>query len=91
MLRDLAEAISITTFRVWRNNIGKGRIKDCFNGGMKEGGIIWKGGDKYPMTVDLSTSSGNTLLAAGDEEEVAGPSADIPSKRNKGSKVNAFL
>ena len=43
-------------------------------------------------TVDLSISSGNiSLLGAGDEEEVAGPSVDVPSKRHKGSKVNAFL
>ena len=33
MLRDLAEAISITTFRVWKNNIGKGGIKDFFKVG----------------------------------------------------------
>ena len=43
-------------------------------------------------TVDLSISSGNiSLLGARDEEEVAGPSVDVPSKRHKGSKVNAFL
>ena len=42
-------------------------------------------------TVDLSTSSGNILLGAGQEEEEAGPSVYVPSKRNKGSKVNAFL
>ena len=42
-------------------------------------------------TVDLSTLSGNILLVAGDDKEVAGPSADIPSRRNKGSKVNVFL
>ena len=42
-------------------------------------------------TVHLSTSSGNILLGAGDEEEVAGLSVVAPSKRNKGSKVNAFL
>ena len=42
-------------------------------------------------TVDLSTSSGNTSLGAADEEEVAGLSVDVPSRRNKGSKVNAFL
>ena len=32
-LRDLAEAISITTFRVWKNNIGKGGLKIFFKGG----------------------------------------------------------
>ena len=42
-------------------------------------------------TVDFSTSSGNISLGTGDEEEVAGPSVDVPSKRNKGSKVNVFL
>ena len=42
-------------------------------------------------TVDLSTSSGNISLGAGDEEEVVGPSVDVTSKRNKGSKGNAFL
>ena len=42
-------------------------------------------------TADLSISSGNISLGPRDEEEVAGPSVDIPSKRNKGSKVNAFL
>ena len=42
-------------------------------------------------TVDLSTSSGNISLGAGDKEEVAGPSVDVSSKRNKGSMVNAFL
>ena len=42
-------------------------------------------------TVDLSTSSSNISLGAGDEEEVAVLSLDVPSKRNKGSKVNAFL
>ena len=42
-------------------------------------------------TIDLSTSSGNILLGPGDEEEVAGPSVGVTSKRNKGSKVNAFL
>ena len=34
-------------------------------------------------TVDLSTSSGNISLGAEDEEEVAGPSVDVPSKRKK--------
>ena len=29
-------------------------------------------------TVDLSTSSGNTSLGAGDEEEIAGPLVDLP-------------
>ena len=43
------------------------------------------------VTIDFSTTSGNISLAAGDEEEVAGPSVDVPSKSNKGSKVNAFL
>ena len=42
-------------------------------------------------TAALSTSSDNILLVAGDEEEVAGPSIDVPSKRNKRSKINAFL
>ena len=42
-------------------------------------------------TVHLSTSTGNILLGAEDEEEVAGLSVVAPSKRNKGSKVNAFL
>ena len=42
------------------------------------------------VTVDLSTSSGNNLLVVGDEEELAGPSVDVPSKRNKESKVNVF-
>ena len=42
-------------------------------------------------TVDLSTSSGNISQCVGDEEEVADPSVDVPSKRNKGSKANAFL
>ena len=42
-------------------------------------------------TVDLSASIGNIWLGSGDEEEVAGPSVDVPSERNKGSKVNAFL
>ena len=42
-------------------------------------------------TVDLSTSSGNVSLGAGDEEEVVDPSVDTLSKRNKASKVNAFL
>ena len=42
-------------------------------------------------TFDLSTSSGNISLGVGDEEEVAGPSVDVLSNRNKGSKVNAFL
>ena len=41
-------------------------------------------------TVDLNTSSGNISLGAGDEEEVAGRSVDVLSKRNKGSKVNTF-
>ena len=40
MLQDLAEVISITTFRVQKNNTGKGRIKDFFKGGeyLKRGG-----------------------------------------------------
>ena len=42
-------------------------------------------------TVDLSTSSGSISLGAPDEEEVAGPSVDVPSKRNKGSTVNVLL
>ena len=41
MLWDLAEAISIFAVRVWKNDIGKGGIKDFFKeGGIKEGGII---------------------------------------------------
>ena len=42
-------------------------------------------------TVNRSTLSGNILLGAEDDKEVAGPSVDIPSRRNKGSKVNVFL
>ena len=42
-------------------------------------------------TVDLNISSGNILLGAGDEEEVPCLSVDVPSKGNKGSKINAFL
>ena len=42
-------------------------------------------------TIDLCTSSGNILLGARDEKEVAGSSLDVASRRNKGSKVNAFL
>ena len=34
-------------------------------------------------TVDLNTSRSNISLGAGDEEEVAGPSFDVPLKRNK--------
>ena len=34
-------------------------------------------------TVDLSTSSENISLGARDEEEEAGPSVDVPSKRIK--------
>ena len=42
MLWDLAEAISIITFRVWKNNIVKeGGIKDFFKGG---GGYLKRGG-----------------------------------------------
>ena len=43
---DLAEAVSVTTFRVWENNIGNGGIKDFFKGGggIKEGGLFEKGG-----------------------------------------------
>ena len=43
------------------------------------------------VTAGLSRSSGNISLGAGDEEEVARPSVDVPSKRNKGSNVNACL
>ena len=32
-LRDLAAAISITTFRVWKKYIGKGRLKIFLKGG----------------------------------------------------------
>ena len=42
-------------------------------------------------TVDLRTSSSNILLGAGGEEEVADPSVDVPSERNKRSKVNKYL
>ena len=42
-------------------------------------------------TADLSTSSDKILPGAGDEEEVAGLSVEVPSKRNTGLKVYAFL
>ena len=48
MLWDLAEAISITTFRVWKNNIGKGGgglkifLKWGKGGGVKEGGRLFE-------------------------------------------------
>ena len=41
-------------------------------------------------TVDLSTSSGNISLGAGDEEEVARPSVDVPSRRNKDQRQMHF-
>ena len=66
VLRDLAKEISITTFSVWKNKIGKGGIKYFFKGGgIKQGGaggggggrIIWKGEwDKYPLRT-MSDSS----------------------------------
>ena len=40
MLRDLAEAISITRFRVRKNNIGKGGLKIF----LAVGGVFEKGG-----------------------------------------------
>ena len=40
---------------------------------------------------DLSISSDNIGLGAGDKEDVAGPSVDVPSKGNRRWKVNAFL
>ena len=49
MLLDLAEAVNITTFRVWKNNNGKGRIKDFFKGE----GESKKGEDKYPLQTML--------------------------------------
>ena len=50
-LQDLAEAINITTFRVWKNNTGKGGVKDFFKGGGNQirGELFEKGGDKYPL------------------------------------------
>ena len=44
VLQDLAKATSITTFRVWKNRIGKGGIKDFFKGG---GGLFEKGGEGW--------------------------------------------
>ena len=39
--QDLAEAISITTFRVWKNDIGEGGLKIFLRvGESKKGGII---------------------------------------------------
>ena len=59
VFRDLAEAISTTTFKVWKNNIGKEGIKDFFKGGeSKKGGLFEKVGDKYP----LRTMNGSLLI-----------------------------
>ena len=43
--------LHITTLMVWKNNIGEGGIKDFFKegGGIKEGELFEKGGDKYPL------------------------------------------
>ena len=41
-LWDLAEAVSITAFRIWKNNIGKGGIKDFFKGGNQRRGDYLK-------------------------------------------------
>ena len=51
MLLDLAKAINITTFRVWKNNFGKVGIKEGRNQreGIKEWGDYLKRGDKYPL------------------------------------------
>ena len=43
------------------------------------------------VSVDLRTSSSNILLDAGDEEEVAGPSVDMTSKRVKGKCIFVSL
>ena len=49
-LRDLAEPTSITTFKVWRNNIGKEEIKDFFKGrNQRRGDYLKRGGDKYAL------------------------------------------
>ena len=55
-LRDLAEAISVTTFMVWKNNIDKGGvIKDFFKEGeSKKGEDYLKRGDKYRLQTMLS-------------------------------------
>ena len=52
VLRDLAEAISTTSFRVWKNNIRKARgLKIFLKGGGNQirGRLFEKGGDKYPL------------------------------------------
>ena len=43
------------------------------------------------VTVDLITSSGNIPIGTWDEEEAAGPSVDVPSKRNEGLNFNGIL
>ena len=47
--------------------------------------------ENFDVSLEDDLSDGNISLGAGDKEEVVGPSVDVTSKRNKGSKVNAFL
>ena len=63
ILWDLAEAISITTFRVRKNNIGKGGLKIFLKGEeSKKGGLFEKGGDKYPLqTMCLPDNMSSTI------------------------------
>ena len=53
--------VHITTFRVWKNNIGKwlggGGIKDIF-----KGGGVKEGGDKSPMRTMLENKT--TILSS---------------------------
>ena len=41
--------LHITTFMVWKNNIGKGVLNIFLKGGNQRRGIIYKGGDKCPL------------------------------------------
>ena len=60
MLQDLAKAISIPTYRVWKNNIGKGGLKIFLKRGNQRRWRLFEkrgGGDKYPLqTMNIFTA-----------------------------------
>ena len=71
--------------------MGRGKIKDFLRGGTQGEGIIWKGGDKYPLGPMLDYCVEYYVYCIQSQPVLTQCWISIPLENERKSKVKGFL